>query len=124
MLLLDDLNVITKMPSNLRTWIEIDAKALRHNAEQFLRMVPKGTRLMAVIKSNAYGHGLSLVAKVLADASFSRHAEAKPKHLIVGKGRDSSLSLRMTGEEKIWFGVDSIVEALRLRKDGIKSPIL
>lgn len=80
--------------NNLRTWIEIDAKALRHNAGQFLRMIPAEARLMAVIKSNAYGHGLSLVAGKLADIP------------------------------KIWFGVDSIVEALRLRKDGIKNQIL
>ena len=111
------------MTEGLRTWVEIDARALRHNAEQFLRIIPVGTRLMAVIKSNAYGHGLSLVARQLAALSSLGHAEAKPKHLYSSKDRDSSLTLRMT-EEKIWFGVDSIAEALRLRKDGIKNPVL
>jgi len=83
---------------DVRTWIEIDAKALRHNAEQFLKLIPPAARFMAVVKSNAYGHGLVYVAKAL-------------------------LALRSFSEEG-WFGVDSIVEALRLRREGIKNPIL
>ena len=87
------------MSSLFRTWIEIDAEALRSNAEQFLKLIPPTTRFMAVIKSNAYGHGLVQVAKVLSPmfrGSTSKH----------------------------WFGVDSIVEALRLRREGIKNRIL
>ncbi|MDP3779095.1 MAG: alanine racemase [bacterium] len=87
--------------STLRTWIEIDKKALRHNVGGFFDIISSDTRLMAVIKSNAYGHGLTLVAKQLANFQFS-----------------------ISNFQKIWLGVDSIVEALRLRKDGITNPIL
>src|SRR3989338_1539152 len=52
----------------LRTWIEIDKKALNHNLKEFLNLIPKQTRFMAVIKSNAYGHGLAQVAKLLAES--------------------------------------------------------
>ncbi|MFY9462698.1 MAG: alanine racemase [Candidatus Sungiibacteriota bacterium] len=93
---------------DVRTWIEIDARALRHNAEQFFRLLPASTRLMAVIKSNAYGHGLVSTAKLLAD--IARNVRSRTSHKMK--------------EEKIWFGVDSIVEALRLRHQGIKNPIL
>lgn len=86
---------------NVRTWIEIDQRALRHNVEQFLKLIPKRTRLMAVVKSNAYGHGLTLLAKQLAH-----------------------YKLQNTNYKQIWFGVDSIVEALRLRREGIKNQIL
>lgn len=65
-----------------------------------MNIIPKKTRLMAVIKSNAYGHGLVQVAKQL-----------------------TSYQLPVTGNY-LWFGVDSIVEALRLRREGIKNPIL
>ncbi len=51
--------------------------------------------MMAMIKSNAYGHGLVLVAKLL--------------------------SKKYRG---VWFGVDSITEAVRLRDEGIKNSIL
>lgn len=49
---------------------------------------------MAVVKSNAYGHSLIDFSKFISD-----------------EGAD-------------WLGVDSIVEALALRKEGIQKPIL
>ncbi len=81
-----------------RTWIEIDRKALRHNVGEFFRLIPEHTRLMAVIKSNAYGHGLMTTAEELLKMKYFAH--------------------------RGWFGVDSIVEALRLRREGIGNPIL
>ncbi|MBI2121974.1 MAG: alanine racemase [Candidatus Sungbacteria bacterium] len=86
--------------TNVRTWIEIDRRALSNNVGEFLRVIPKHTQFMAVVKSNAYGHGLILVSKVLS-SKFS-----------------------MLGATRLWFGVDSIVEGLRLRHEGIKNPIL
>lgn len=83
-----------------RTWIEVNKKALEHNFYTFLGLIPAQTRLMAVIKSNAYGHGLTLIAKELA-----------------------SYKLR-SPKDKLWFGVDSIIEALRLRREDVKNPIL
>lgn len=84
--------------ANVRTWIELDIKALHHNLKQFLNIIKPKTRLMAVIKSNAYGHGLVCTAQgLLKDTYFKKHG---------------------------WFGVDSITEGLRLRREGIESPIL
>ncbi|RJQ37800.1 alanine racemase [Candidatus Parcubacteria bacterium] len=79
---------------DVRTWIQIDRRSLFFNLRQFTKRARPAT-IMAVIKSNAYGHGLSLVAGLLA--------KENPKR---------------------WLGVDSITEALRLRRDGIKNPIL
>lgn len=79
---------------NVRTWIELDKKAIEHNYKSIRSLLSPKTKLMAVVKSNAYGHGL---------IDFSTE---------VGKlGPD-------------WFGVDSIVEAIALRKAGITKPIL
>ncbi|MEW5901705.1 MAG: alanine racemase, partial [Acidobacteriota bacterium] len=78
----------------LRTWIEVDRRALRNNLAAFRRLLPQGCRLMAVCKSNAYGHGLYDMAPVLEEMGVD------------------------------WFGVDSIVEAVSLRETGIKKPIL
>ncbi len=78
----------------LRTWIEIDTKAIAHNYRVFRKLIGKKTRLMGVVKSNAYGHSL---------VQFSRELESL--------GVD-------------YLGVDSIVEALRLREEKITLPIL
>jgi len=49
----------------VRTWVEIDKQNLYHNVDQFKSLLKKGTMFGAVIKSNAYGHGLFTVAKLL-----------------------------------------------------------
>lgn len=45
----------------------IDGGALRHNLAAIRRFAP-ASRVMAVIKANAYGHGLTASAQALADA--------------------------------------------------------
>ena len=45
----------------------VDTGALRHNLRQARRAAP-GSRVMAVIKANAYGHGIVPAAKALAEA--------------------------------------------------------
>lgn len=49
-----------------RCWVEIDTAALRHNAQIARARVGPGVALLAVIKANAYGHGLAAVAQALA----------------------------------------------------------
>ena len=78
----------------LRTWIEIDTQALKNNYDEFRHLIAPKCLLMAVVKSNAYGHSL---------IDFSRAAE--------NLGVD-------------WLGVDSIVEAESLRKAGLHKSIL
>lgn len=78
----------------MRTWIEIDARAVRHNCEAFRKLIGPDVKLWAVVKSNAYGHGLVL---------FSRLADRCGVH---------------------GFCVDSFVESLKLRNEHVKKPIL
>lgn len=51
---------------------EIDLDALRHNVRQLRKATAKDARLMAVVKSDAYGHGMVQVAR----AALSAGAEA------------------------------------------------
>jgi len=48
-------------------WIEIDREALGHNLEVFRSVLSPGTRVAAVVKANAYGHGMELVASEIED---------------------------------------------------------
>jgi alanine racemase len=78
----------------LRTWIEIDKKAIKHNYKVFRNLIGKKCKMLAVVKSNAYGHNL---------IEFAKEQEK-------------------LGVE--FLGVDSVVEAFTLRREGIKIPIL
>ncbi len=49
------------------SWVEIDAARLRSNVEAFRTLAGPGTALMIVVKANAYGHGLDVVAPVVAE---------------------------------------------------------
>jgi alanine racemase len=45
--------------------IEIDVAAIRHNLDALRRVVPPRARVVAVVKGNAYGHGLGEVVQAL-----------------------------------------------------------
>jgi len=78
----------------LRTWVLINTAHLRNNYRFFRGFIGPKCRLMAIVKSNAYGHGIV----------------------------DFSQEMQRLGVD--WLGVDSIIEALRLRREGIRKPIL
>jgi len=80
--------------NGLRTWVEIDKKAIKNNYRVFRSQIERKCQLMSVVKSNAYGHSL---------LDFSKEMEKL--------GID-------------WLGVDSIVEGESLRKEKISSKIL
>ncbi len=54
------------MTQNYRCWAEIDRSALRHNAKVVRDRIGPA-EMLAVVKANAYGHGILGVAETLAD---------------------------------------------------------
>ena len=81
------------MSENL-SWVEIDSKALSHNFNKFRELIGPQVLIMPVIKSNAYGHGMVEIAKIVSEA-----------------GAD-------------YLGVVNGSEALQLRNNSITTPIL
>ena len=49
----------------MRTWAEIDLSALEHNYNALKSLIPKGCKLLAPVKANAYGHGAVPVSRKL-----------------------------------------------------------
>jgi alanine racemase len=54
------------MTQSYRCWAEIDRNALRHNLGVFRERIG-GAEILAVVKANAYGHGLAGVAEAVAN---------------------------------------------------------
>lgn len=50
-----------------RTYAEVSTDAIRHNFEESAKRVLPGTKLLAVVKANGYGHGALQVAQALGD---------------------------------------------------------
>ncbi|MBL7045245.1 MAG: alanine racemase [Parcubacteria group bacterium] len=55
------------MGSNLKTWVEIDKKSALHNVKVVRSILKKKTKMYAVVKSNAYGHGLREFSLIVND---------------------------------------------------------
>ncbi len=49
-------------------WVEVDSHALANNVAEFRRRVGAGVALGAVVKSNAYGHGMAETAGIVTAA--------------------------------------------------------
>lgn len=77
-----------------KSWVEVSANSIKSNIQTFKNLISNDTKLMAVVKANAYGHGLVGVAKIAQSQGVT------------------------------WFGVDSPEEGIALRVNGIKGSIL
>ena len=53
------------------SWLEIDLAAIRANVRAFVGRLAPGAKLVAVVKSDAYGHGMALVAPAALEAGAS-----------------------------------------------------
>lgn len=57
-----------------RTWVEVNERALVHNIEILRSLLESGSRFCAVVKANAYGHGLKEVAGIAGRAGVDAFA--------------------------------------------------
>ena len=78
----------------MRTWAEISLKNIEHNYKAMRARLGEGTRFLGVVKADAYGHGAMQVAGLLQELGCD------------------------------YLGVACLDEALALRGNGIRLPIL
>jgi alanine racemase len=57
-------------------WIEVDLEAIAHNVRAFRTLLRPGCKLLAVVKANAYGHGMVAVARTALAAGAAGLAVA------------------------------------------------
>lgn len=82
------------MKYDLSNWVEISLSNLENNINEIRSVISGKTKIMAVVKSNAYGHSSVLIAKKLMTLGID------------------------------FFAVNSIDEGIELRKNNIKGNIL
>ncbi|MFC1709215.1 alanine racemase [Candidatus Omnitrophota bacterium] len=76
------------------TWAQVNLSSLEYNLKQIKRLVGKKTKILAVIKADAYGHGAIRVAQRLQSCGVK------------------------------YFGVATVQEAIELRQNKIDSSVL
>ena len=75
-------------------WIEVDLDAIRHNVMSVRQLAGPKCQILAVVKSQAYGHGALPVSRVALEAGAT------------------------------WLAVARVREGVQLRQGGIEAPIL
>jgi len=75
-------------------YVEVDLDIIKHNINEIKKLIDKNTKLGAVVKANAYGHGAVEIAKVLEEENVD------------------------------YICVAGLNEAMELRNNNIKLPIL
>jgi len=97
------------------TWVEISKSALIYNLKEFRKIISPKVKLMAVVKSNAYGHGLVGTAKTI---------EKKIDYFGVAS-LDEALELRKIGLKKpililTYWDIHNIRAQTRAISEGIE----
>ena len=75
-------------------WIEINSSAFKNNIEQFRNLIGSQKKLLVVVKANAYGHGIIEISRLAKNYGVD------------------------------WLGVNSLEEALIIKKNKVNLPIL
>ena len=81
------------VPAGASAWVTVDAGAIRDNVAELVRRSAPA-QVMAVVKGDAYGHGLVTAARAALEGGAS------------------------------WLGVAQLEEALTLRAAGVEAPVL
>lgn len=76
------------------TWVEVDKDAILHNIREVRKVLKQETKLMGVVKADAYGHGAVETAMIMLESGIE------------------------------YLGVNTTEEGIELRKAGIVDPIL
>jgi len=87
-------DILSFLVNRQRAWVEIDLTALAHNVRTLKDWLAPQTKLMAVVKADAYGHGAVTVAETA-----------------LANGVDC-------------LAIATLAEGVELRQAGIKAPIL
>jgi alanine racemase len=79
------------------TWAEIDTAAFARNLERVARELPEASRLVAVLKANAYGHGAVEMARVCERGPVAAIAVALLEEALTLRGAAIALPILVFG---------------------------
>ncbi len=85
---------LTESEARQRAWVEIGHQALAHNIRALKSLLAPQTELLAVVKANAYGHGVIEVTKTVLENGAT------------------------------WLAIATLGEGIEIREAGITAPIL
>ena len=110
--------------SKERSWIEINTKNLEYNINQIKQIIPKTTKIMAVVKANAYGHDSIIISKKLQEIGINDFAVATLPEAITLRENNITgniLILGYTELEELQKAIDNNIMQTIVDNDYAKS---
>lgn len=92
------------------SWVEINIENLAHNAKEFRKHVPSDTKLLAVVKADAYGHGSVMLAPTLLASGFDMLGVASIDEGVDLRNAKINCDILVLGAVPVW-AVESAVQA-------------
>lgn len=120
------------------SWIEISRDALLGNLQLFRTLVPEHTAILAVVKANAYGHGLEQVAPLCvaggaamlgvhaaAEVPVARRFAPGSPVLVMGYLTPAQIEAVVTPDVHVLLSSPDVLEALAAhgRRLGVALPV-
>jgi len=100
----------TKVNIHRDSWVEINIENLAHNAKEIRKNVPKDTKLLAVVKADAYGHGSVMLAPTLLASGFDMLGVASIDEGVDLRNAKITAEILVLGAVPVW-AVESAVNA-------------
>src|SRR5574340_252415 len=79
-------------------WVEVNTGAIARNVSTLKQMTPRGTRFMAVVKADGYGHGAIEVARAALGAGADRLGVATVEEALLLRDAGFSVAVHVLGE--------------------------
>ena len=92
-----------------RAWLEINLNNLENNINEIRKTIPSKTKIMAVVKANAYGHGIIDISKKLEQIGIQDFAVATLQEAITlrqNRIKGNILILGFTSIENLHYVID------------------
>ena len=100
----------TKVNIHRDSWVEVNIEYLAHNAKEIRKNVPSDTKLLAVVKADAYGHGSVMLAPTLLASGFDMLGVASIDEGVDLRNAKISCDILVLGAVPVW-AVESAVNA-------------
>ncbi len=100
----------TKVNIHRDSWVEINIENLAHNAKEIRKNVPAATKLLAVVKADAYGHGSVMLAPTLLASGFDMLGVASIDEGVDLRNAKITADILVLGAVPVW-AVESAVNA-------------
>ena len=91
------------------SWVEINIGNLAHNAQEIRKNVPAGTKLLAVVKADSYGHGSVMLAPTLLASGFDMLGVASIDEGVDLRNAKINAEILVLGAVPVW-AIETAIE--------------